>query len=65
MSGTLSGDQLHLEAGSWLCRPRGYLTVDLAGTVNPAGTSLTGSIFGPNCATFSLERVTSDPDPKI
>ena len=65
MSGSVSGDQLHLEAGSWLYRPRGYVTVDLTGTLNPAGTSMTGSIFGPNCTTFSLHRVTSDPDPEM
>ena len=65
MSGTISGNKLHLEAGSWLYRPQGYVTVGLAGTVNPAGTSLTGSIFGPNCTTFSLQRVTSDPDRQI
>ena len=65
MSGTISGDQLHLKAGSWLYRPRGYVTVDLTGMANPAGTSLTGSVFGPNCTTFFLERVMSDSDPEI
>ena len=65
MSGALSGDQLHLEARSWLYRPPGYVTVDLTGTVNPADMSLTGSIIGPNCTTFSLSRVSSDPDPEM
>jgi hypothetical protein len=65
MSGTVSGNQLRLHAEKWLFRPLGYVTVDLAGTVNPAGASLTGSIFGPNCTTFSLVRVFGDPNPEI
>ena len=63
MSGTVSGDRIQLHAGHWLYRPIGYVTVDLAGTLSLDGTVLTGSIFGPDCTTFSLTRVSRDLNP--
>ena len=63
MIGTVSGDALRLQAGHWLYRPRGYVMVDLAGTLSSNGAALTGSVFGPNCTTFEVQRVFEDANP--
>lgn len=63
MSGTVSGNGIQLQAEAWLYRPKHYVTVDLAGTLSPDGTSLAGSIFGPNCTTFVLHRVSDHTSP--
>ncbi len=63
MSGNVFGDELRLQAGKWLFRPFGYVTVDLAGSVSPDGSELTGAIFGPKCTSFSLRRITDYADP--
>ncbi len=49
-----------LGGGNWIIRPAGYLVIDLAGTVDPAGTSFHGEVAGaPNCSIFSLTRAPS------
>ena len=63
MSGTVTGDQIQLQAQTWLYRPSDYVMVDLAGTLTPDATALSGSIFGPNCTTFMLRRVSDDASP--
>ena len=63
MNGSAFGSHVQLQAGNWLYRPRGYVTVDLEGMVSPNGTGLTGSIFGPNCTTFTLHHVSADEGP--
>ena len=64
MTGVTSGSQISLHATEWLYRPAGYVTVDLAGAVSPDGDTLAGSIFGPNCTSFTLHRVLDDLTPK-
>ena len=63
MSGTVSGNQVRLQAGNWLYRPAGYVTVDLAGALDADGTAFMGSIFGPDCTTFTLHRISDDAMP--
>ncbi len=64
MSGTAAGDHLDLRAAGWLYRPWGYITVDLSGAVSADGTTLSGSIYGPNCTTFELHRMARDVSPE-
>jgi hypothetical protein len=51
--------QLHLDAGQWLLRPPGFVTVGLAGTLTDDGSVLTGAVAGQGCSTFSLRRLIS------
>ena len=49
-------DAVSLHAGRWLLRPEGYITVDLHGRLDPAGTRFAGSVDGPGCAGFAQRR---------
>ena len=63
MSGTVRGNSVVLHAVNWLYRPRRYVMVDIVGAMSADATTLTGSIFGPNCTTFALHRIFNDADP--
>lgn len=49
-----------LSAGRWIVRPFGYVGVDFIGTLDAAGTRLTGEVRGPGCTAFALRK---SPEP--
>lgn len=49
--------QIRLSAGTWLLQPFGYVTVDLAGRLEPGGNRLSGQVIGPLCQGFKLRRL--------
>ncbi|RYY07593.1 MAG: hypothetical protein EON55_21340 [Alphaproteobacteria bacterium] len=55
--------QVKLSAGAWLLQPFGYVTVDLAGTLDPGGNHLSGQVIGPLCQGFKLRRVKASAVP--
>ncbi len=56
MTGNYEGNRVILEQAHWINQPLGYVMVSLEGQIS--GTNLSGSIFGPGCATFSVSRAT-------
>ncbi|TDR93996.1 hypothetical protein [Enterovirga rhinocerotis] len=48
--------RLALQAGRWLLRPEGYVTVDFLGHVARDGRRFEGRVAGLNCTTFELAR---------
>ena len=60
--------RLSLAATSWVRRPRGYVTVDMEGTRDRAGSLLAGRILSEGCTGFVLHPATEPfhgctPDP--
>lgn len=49
--------RIRLSAGTWLLQPFGYVTVDLAGRLEPGADRLSGQVIGPLCQGFKLRRV--------
>jgi hypothetical protein len=46
-----------LQHQDWVVKPRNYLMVDIHGSIDPAGQTLTGNLVGaPNCSIFYLAR---------
>jgi hypothetical protein len=61
--GTLSGTTVHLTPVAWVVQPAGYVFTDFVGAL-PAGRDVfSGTVTGPGCTTFSLQRATSDVTP--
>jgi hypothetical protein len=58
MTGTFdrAGKTVSLQAGNWILRPPGYVTVDLAGRIETGGRHFSGSVIGPDCTVFDLTR---------
>jgi len=50
-----------LRAGRWIIRPFGYVGVDFLGTLDAAGTRLTGEVRGPGCTAFELRKTAEPP----
>ena len=65
MSGTYDATtgEAHFTAGQWILRPPGFVTVDLAGTVDARLTRMSGDVDGPGCDTFSLRHVAAASRP--
>lgn len=63
MAGTYDGRsrEMSLSAGRWLLQPFGYVTVDLAGRLQPGGTRIIGQVVGPLCRGFELHRTSGKP----
>jgi len=51
MHGEWDGKVVHFEAGDWMIRPDGYVTVDLEGGFTDPRT-FRGRVHGPGCTTF-------------
>ena len=54
MQGTAAKDRLSFTADSWRTRPTGYVAVDMSGAI--MGQRYSGTVKGPGCGTFSVER---------
>ncbi len=61
MQGAVAKDRVSFTAGSWRTRPPGYVTVDLNGSVT--GQRYSGTVKGPGCGTFSVDRRDLTPIP--
>ena len=61
MQGSVAKGRVSFTAGSWRTQPLGYVTVDLNGAVT--GQRYSGTVTGPGCGTFSVERRDLTPIP--
>jgi hypothetical protein len=50
--------RLRLRAGGWILQPPDYVTVDLDGTFDEASKEYRGTVIGPGCTSFRLQRGT-------
>ena len=48
--------RLHLRAGTWIVQPPDYVTVDLDGTYDEISKEYRGTVIGPGCTSFRLQR---------
>lgn len=57
MTGTFSPNSVVLNQDQWINQPPGYVMVNLVGVPPSASTpTFAGSVLGPGCTTFSLDR---------
>jgi outer membrane protein OmpA-like peptidoglycan-associated protein len=49
--------KLKLIGEKWIIQPKGYITVNLDGVVDPFGNEFTGKVAGFGCKTFTLHHV--------
>ena len=58
MSGTYDATsrRVNLKATDWIDQPPGYTMVDLSGTIDRTGTTLSGRMLNPSCSTFTVTK---------
>jgi hypothetical protein len=57
MTGSFDGSSLELTGDHWISQPPGYLMVDLSARYDSGTPShLDGSVSGPSCTSFSVDR---------
>ena len=60
---TQDGGNYHMEPGSWIEQPDGYVTVALDGTMSPDLKTLSGTVLLDGCESFQVSRTTPLPAP--
>ena len=49
--------RIELKGVEWDQKPSGYVLYDLLGSVNQSGRGMSGTVLGPGCTTFQLEKI--------
>ena len=60
---TQDNGNYHMEPGSWIEQPEGYVTVALDGTMSPDLKTLSGAVLFDGCESFQVSRTTPPPAP--